>query len=567
MRSTFTGLTTMVRGIYANQLSLDTTGHNIVNAGTDGYSRQSANLAATRGQLQGSLYGDVMVGTGVDAMSVQRARDIYADIQFRNETPTQNYYETLSKTFDKLEVLFDDSHNDGMQDAISKFYTSWVDLSANASNTANRVAVIDQGKILSDTIQTKAENLQEQIRENYEDIRIKVTDVNELMEAIVATNKEITAAEATGSNANDLRDQRDLLTDQLAGYINISVTEDSVGAYQIVSGGITLINGVERLHLAMAQGVSSSVYGADYGVSDYQIMIKESRIVYQPQNGTLKAQFDAIDECKKYIDELANMSNFLLTTFNEQHKQGYDLNGSHKTDANGNVVPDTINFYGVTGETYTFGYDPEKDINYMDVTTAAGATERLTGIRIINCLETNAKFEETGGSNYIAATTSTNADGSQNMEWSDRTGDGTNAVYMSELFNIHTNTIIETGRANAAIMKLYTLKDADGNEVLDSDGNPTYINAAGNLGLNGYYQACMTQLGVDSRSNDTKIGEQDAIMTQIQNWRDSTSGVDWNEELTNMIRFQKGYSSCARCLTAMDEMLDRLVNNTGVVGR
>ena len=74
-------------------------------------------------------------------------------------------------------------------------------------------------------------------------------------------------------------------------------------------------------------------------------------------------------------------------------------------------------------------------------------------------------------------------------------------------------------------------------------------------------------MGVDAETIDVRLETQDTVMTQIKNWRDSEQGVDWNEELTNMIRFQKGFSACSRMLTAMDEMLDRLVNGTGVVGR
>ena len=77
----------------------------------------------------------------------------------------------------------------------------------------------------------------------------------------------------------------------------------------------------------------------------------------------------------------------------------------------------------------------------------------------------------------------------------------------------------------------------------------------------------MARLGIEAETIDVKLETQDAVMTQIQNWRDSEQGVDWNEELTNMLRFQKGFSACSRMLTVMDEMLDRLVNNTGVVGR
>ena len=77
----------------------------------------------------------------------------------------------------------------------------------------------------------------------------------------------------------------------------------------------------------------------------------------------------------------------------------------------------------------------------------------------------------------------------------------------------------------------------------------------------------MSYMGIDAYSVDVNYDATEAIMTQINNWRDTTAGVDWNEELTHMIKFQKGFSSCSRCLNAMDEMLDRLVNSTGVVGR
>jgi len=66
---------------------------------------------------------------------------------------------------------------------------------------------------------------------------------------------------------------------------------------------------------------------------------------------------------------------------------------------------------------------------------------------------------------------------------------------------------------------------------------------------------------------DSKVEAQDEVMVQVEEWRQSTAGVNWNEELTNMIMFQQGYSACSRCLTTMDEMLDRLINSTGMVGR
>ena len=580
MRATFAGLNTMVRGIMANQLSLDTTGHNITNAGTEGYSRQVVTLATTYAEQRPSVHGTVIVGTGVDALAVNRARDVYADIQYRNENPNQQYYKTLSVNYDKLETIFDDSQNLGIEESINKFYQTWVDLSTTASNSASRTQVIEQGRELSDRIQSATAELQEQIRSEYEDIAAELKQVDDLLEEITSYNNQVLTQEVSGAQANDLRDRRDYAVDQLSNYLNISVTENSFGAYQINSGGVTLVNGPTRAHLVMSEGVSSEVYGVDYGVTDYNIKVKESNIVFIPQSGTLKARLDAIRENKDYIDKMANMSSFLLSTFNDQHRQGWDLDGHSKTE-NGETVPDTINFFGQTGLNYQYRYDPETKFNYLYRYDSDNANngELLSGVQIINALEVNVKFSENRGDRYLAAATSkqyvetgTNAGTWQNMEWGNRTGDGTNAVYMSELFNIPMETVLSDDKANAIVYGQSYLRDKEGN-FIDEDGNVVaeadaiYATAMSKLSINSYYQQSMSYLGINSYSVDVNYEAMENIMTQIQNWRDSMAGVDWNEELTNMIKFQKGFGSCSRCLNAMDECLDRLVNSTGVVGR
>ena len=140
----------MVRGIFSNQLSLDTVGHNITNASTDGYSRQSVNLAATKAQSVASLYGDVLVGTGVDSISIERARNVYADKQYWSETSTQQYYKTTQTNYDKVEAIFDDSDSTGVLNAMEEFYKAWQDLSSNASTASSRVAVIEKGNVFAD---------------------------------------------------------------------------------------------------------------------------------------------------------------------------------------------------------------------------------------------------------------------------------------------------------------------------------------------------------------------------------------------------------------------------------
>lgn len=587
MRSTFSGLNTMVRGVFANQLSLDTVGHNITNASTEGYSRQSVNQAATRAQEVPSLYGNVLVGSGVDAMSLQRARNIYADKQYWAETSTHEYYKAEQVNYDKLEAIFDDSDDTGIKNAVDEFYKAWSSLSKDASADSTRVTVIEKGNIFVDKMSTAASQLQDQINAQYDDIRVHLSTINDINDQIVELNKNIMGAEAVGASANDLRDQRDLLVDKLSTYMNLNVYEDDKGMYTIVSNGISMVNGINKLTLEMSDPYAN----ADYGLNDYTIQIKESGIAFIPQNGALKAELDTIAEDKGYIDKLADMAAFMMTTFNTMHQQGAGIDGT-----DGNIGPYQnntsytgptygINFFGDNNTVYTWDntnhcvvateYTDASIQRSLDYTTAVvngttiytprvnisgtvNTTTNLKGINILNAMGINSKLTATGGTSLVAArklsveqkVSDTGAYENDYQIRADGTKDGTNAVNLSSLFNLASQNVTSTATVNY-----------NGTAV---DMNSRSIN---DISLNAYYQSVMSQLGTDAASVDTKESAQDDLITQIVNWRSSTSGVDWNEELTNMITFQKGYSACSRCLTTMDEMLDRLINSTGVVGR
>ena len=557
MRSTFSGLNTMVRGISGNQLSLDTVGHNITNASTSGYSRQSVNLAATRAQATSSLYGDVLVGSGVDSTSITRARNTYADKQFWSETATQNYYKTKQTNYDKVEAVFDDSDNTGIQNTLKEFYSSWSSLSTSASTSSNRVSVISKAQSFIDSVKTAAKQLQNQITSNYDELSSDVTKINNITSQITQLNQNIMTTEANGASANDLRDQRDNLVDDLSKYTNLNVYEDSNGMYSVVSNGVSLVNGVNKLTLQLSDPIANSTYG----VNDYNIQIKEANTTFMPTNGILKSLQDTVAEDKTYIDGLANISATMLTTFNTQHQQGAGIDSKASSG---------LNFFGSNDKTYTWDATNKAVVatatsQTQTSTTTDGVTTytltktldssdttSLKGINIINAMTVATELTATDGQNLIAARTTSGTAGTPTTSGTkttttttftsstmNGTGDGTNAVNISALFNMDQSNTVDT----------------------------TTTRAIGEISINNYYNTMTSKLGSDSEVIDNKASSQDDLITQITNWRSSTSGVDWNEELTNMIKFQQGYSACSRCLTTMDEMLDKLVNSTGTVGR
>lgn len=557
MRSTFAGLNTMVRGISSNKLSLDTVGHNISNAATTGYSRQSVNLAATRGQAVSSIYGDAIVGTGVDATSITRARNVYADKQYWNETATQNYYATKQTNYDKVESIFNDSGNTGIQNTLKEFYSSWSSLSPSASTSDTRISLVSKAQSFVSSVKTAAKQLQFQIAANYDDMSSGIMKINKLTDQIAQLNQNIMTTESNGASANDLRDQRDNMVDELSKYTSLNVYEDSNGMYSVVSNGVSLVNGVNKLTLQMSDPIANNTYG----VNDYNIEIKEAGTTFMPSNGILKGLQDTIAEDKTYIDGLSNVSATMMTTLNAQHQQGAGIDSAASSG---------LNFFGSNDMTYTWDAANNAVVatattRTQTASTVAGVTTytltktldsskttSLKGINIIDAMNVADEITATGGQNLIAARTTSGTAGTPTTVGTktttvttftsatmNGTGDCTNAVAISTLFNM--------GQSNTP--------------------DTTTPRAIGEISINSYYSTMTSKLGSNSEDIDDKAKSQDDLITQIKNWRSSTSGVDWNEELTNMIKFQQGYSACSRCLTTMDEMLDKLVNSTGTVGR
>lgn len=569
MQSTFSGLNTMVNGIYTQRLGLNTVGHNISNSNTEGYSRQTAHAAATPSSEVYTLAGASQVGNGSTVTSVIRARDIYADRQYWKENSTDGYYNGKANNYAKIESIFNDSDNSGVQDAMEKFYQAWQDCSTTASSDTSRQNVINAGQNFAQSLQIAAKQTKEQIDSLYDDISLSVVKMNRLMGQVVELNKNIAGIEATGAHANDLRDQRDLIVDQLTSMTDITVYESANGMYTLVSNGTTLVNGITKVDLEMSAPKNNTTYS----LSDYDIMIKQTGTVYTPGNGELKAQFEAVAEDKGYIDQVANMAAFMFTTMNDQHKAGYGIDGSKdKPFGNANAKDNAttgLNFYGESDKIFEWDAQNGKLDVYnkkADGTKDNASKESLSGMQILEILTVNSELTATDGHKKLAtrsgerdtdgkllyqtAAGGTTTDVTQAKKDAkgnpvpvdvNGTGDGSNAVWVAALFNCE--------------------RDKTSPEVNGTD------RLIGNGSLYSYYNTSMTTMGSDASNMNGRVKFQSGVMDQVENLRSSTNGVNWDEELSNMITFQQGYSACSRCLSAMDECLDKLINGTGTVGR
>lgn len=245
MSSIFTGYSIATTGMLVNQAGLTVCSHNISNVETSGYSRQR--MISTDLNVLKTSVGTL--GTGTTMESVQRARDIYLDRSFRQQNAELGYWSAKSTTLTDVQDVLnelesdDGTSDDGLQQAITDFFDSWDDLSTDASSIESRTAVLSAAQALMDMvgqINNQLTELQEDCVTKLEDA---VNDVNDYAQQIVDLNVQIKELEAQNVDANDLRDQRDLLLDELSLLTNLSVTEQDGGMVDVSISGIPLVQG------------------------------------------------------------------------------------------------------------------------------------------------------------------------------------------------------------------------------------------------------------------------------------------------------------------------------------
>ena len=507
MRSTFAGLNTMVSGLNANQIALDTVGHNITNASNEGYSRQRANASATKPEKIYTYYGASQLGTGTSVESITRARDEFADRQYWKENSNLSKNEKEQYVLGKIETVFEEPSDTGFQTVLNKFWKTFQSLGTKGSDYSARVQVRDTAKELVNSINLARTQLNDLVSDNNTGITKKTESINQITDEIFELNKQIITVEGSGSgNANDLRDKRDLLVDQLSKIVNVNVSENKLGAYTINCGSMTLVNATANKTDLQTKTTTDPKYGFD--ILTITDNTTPTPIDLNPTGGEIKGIYDSTNNVIGCLDKLTTITAFLLNDFNNVHKAGFDLNNNAG-----------INFFGSDGATI--------DYSKLQMNTVTGNWEHsggtvVTNKAILDELKVNSKFDGNSGTDLIAAKSS-NTEGEAS---------GTNAVLLGEWLHKKEST-----------------------------------GTLGGVTLDSYYTGFTGEIGTAKSAVDRNVENLTTVLTQITSWRESVSGVNWDEELTNMLKFQKGYSSSARVLTTMDEMLDKLINGTGVVGR
>lgn len=312
-------------GLAAAKKSLQTTGHNISNVNTEGYSRQRV----TQHTNAPVFKGGIMQGTGVRVTGVRRIHDQYLERRILSNNTEKNYYENLHDQLSQVENVFNEMEADGLTFVLNKFFNSFRELANQPENDVIRSVVRDNAVLVTKDFQRVHQTLDNLSHDIDLNIEQEVNGINSLMSTITYLNKKIANLEAIQDETGDFRDQRDLAVKKLAKSFKISTYTEDDGSFVVSAEGVgTLISGGHYQELgarATSKEDNSSKKDGSYEVffvsrptNDITSSFKGGRIA-----SFLRARNQDIEGLKKKINTLAfNMANFV----NAIHRRGYTNN-------------------------------------------------------------------------------------------------------------------------------------------------------------------------------------------------------------------------------------------------
>lgn len=504
MGSTFMGLETSKRGLTTQQSALYTTGHNISNANTIGYSRQRVNMEATLGYPGTGLNAPKIaghLGTGVQVGSVQRIRDQFIDRQYRQENNKLGYWESRSDAISQMEDIMSEPSEFGLNASMDLFWKSLQDLSTNPENAAARKVVVQRGIGVAESFNYIHKQLSDIQGNLKNEILTSTEDVNSIIKQIATLNEQIQAIEPNGYMPNDLYDARDVLLDELSQYFPIDIEYTKSGG-----NSLAIAEGSVRVSIKTKTGSVEVINGKFAGELTSNGMANNAD--FDPFSGFTVAGNGVVGGPINHEDMELNKGKMLSLINSYGHvpdtnkSEGYYPDMLKKLDQMADEFAKAFNVIHEKGHPLDGSTDIE---NFFDI-TSTGAS----GIKVNDAIINNP------GS--IAASNSLGEE-----------GNGANSILLAKMKS----------------------------EILGGLNNAT---------VQSFYQSMIGQLGVDGEQANRLSYNSATIKLTVENNRASASSVSLDEEMTNMIIFQQAYNASARMITVVDETLDKIINGMGRVG-
>ena len=524
-RSTFAGFNASVSGLFAAQRSLDVIGHNIANQNTEGYTRQRSNQVTADPT---SIENGRWLGTGVKMDNIVQIRDELLDIKFRTENGKKGYWEEAHTILSQVENIFGEPKSNGITSTLNNFFASMDEVIKNSEDPTAKQNFVENSLTLTRYLNTTISRFEKLISDTDEYVAATINKINNNLEQIANLNTKILEAEYGGGMANDLRDRRNLLLDELSEVAEIRINRpvyiDKDGrkseTLQVEIAGHTVVNHekVSKIELREKQDhplyevaqkydnpksedlknlkVTRAVWGDGERIDMNKVGGKLGSLLRQRDSFGDPAMNNDVRGIPYYVRVINTFTKSFAKKVNEVHRNGIDRNGEQGKD-----------FFEISGVSSI--------LDARNITVNADIVNNLGKLAI------GLSKDESDNRNFLAMYNLRNSGLKMQIKQKDYPNTGSPEKTLD----------FGTGRPEDLVKSLIS-----------------------------------ATLGVDAKEANDAYNVEVSLVLEADTARMEVTSVSENEELTNMIKFQHAYNASARMITTVDEMIDVIINRMGRVG-
>ena len=610
--SLFSALNTGKSGLNASQTAVSTTSHNIANANNESYTRQRVMFApSTPFHTQP---GDI--GTGVSVTSIVRIHDEFVYTRLKSTANTLSYDSYSQKSLKEIAQYFPDLQDVGIAADLTNYFNAWNDLASNASEGAQKISLVQTASTLTQDVQTSREALRTLQNSINDQLKTSLEEVNSIGERIADLNRQIGNIESVkGNNANDLRDQRDELELTLAKLLDFSVfkgeiisdntidpnmTDQGMDYYLNIAGN-SFIDGA-TFHPLVIDNVKNesnyySVYAEIQDGKRYDMTEKISggkigamldlrgRVI----DPTVKGGFPQDGKIQGYIDDLDTFAQTLITETNNLYARS--AQSQMQTPLMEGVANDTSlqniysNIQAGTFDVIIYNNQGQevarKSITVNSLTTMNDNTYSKSILDQINTSSDDNKdnnalndvddyFTATFVANGTFALSAKDELSGYKIAIEDHGTNFPGAVGISQFFSGTDASTIDVKsefKKDPSSMQGYSAPISGNNTVANAMVQMQYekLNfyrkdgSTATESMEGFYRYITTKIGTDGEKAISSFNSSSALYNTVYTEYQSISGVNIDEELVNLMKFQTGYNANAKVISTIDQMLDTLL--------
>jgi len=556
--SLMSGLFVGVTGLQTSQNALNTTAHNLTNVETKGYVRQQV-------LQQDKVYNNIgmasvskmQTGLGVEYAQVRQVRDTFLDQSYRKENGRSAFYEVNYEATSEIETLLGEFDGVAFQESLGDLWTSVQELQKDPTSAVTQGSLVNTATQFLERAQAVYNGLSD-----YQDTlnsRIKgyVDEINQLGESILELNEKITKEEIGESEANDLRDQRNLCLDKLGALVNMTYSTNADGGIDVMIEGVSFVNRDMVFKMDTTQDLGTGFYTPVWPQNDNAPVFSVNQEISTDLNtdiGQLKAIILARgDRRANYTDMASDTYNYgIYDDGTPKGKQLQSTGSSIIMNIQAELDQMVHSMVTTVNNILTKEYDAANPTVPDSAKSTYTTSDDLPNELFVRLGTTRYK-ESSGTYSYV----------------SEDSKDHSNIDSLYTISNLKINSTI--AKTPTELGKGFKTEDMKVDQEMADRIAEAFTNTFSSLNPNmtqkynyqSYYDAMVGQVATTGSVYQSIVSAQETAVAQLEDSRQMVIGVSSSEELTNMIKYQNAYNAASRYINACNDMLEHLLTRLG----